>query len=188
MIYIQTPRLLLRDWAEQDLEPFRQLNADETVMRYFPATLSGEETDKFYEAIQAEFRECGFGLYAVEVKAQQEFIGFIGFHRPVFQADFTPCIEIGWRLKKEAWGQGYATEGAVACLAYGFNELGLGEVYSFTAVVNTPSQNVMKKIGMRYVKNFYHPRVAPESPLCEHVLYHIESPLTGNLRQPEISK
>ncbi len=154
MIYVETSRLMLRDWTEADLEPFRRLNADEEVMRYFPAILSSEETNAFYEAIQAEFKECGWGLYAVEVKDSHEFIGFVGFHRATFQADFTPCIEIGWRLKKEAWGKGYATEGAAACLEYGFSEWGLHEVYSFTAEVNKPSQKVM-------IKNRY--------ALCERV-------------------
>lgn len=173
MIYLETSRLLLRDWEEADLEPFSRLNADEQVMRYFPKTLSPEETHGFYQSIVAEFKECGFGLYAVEVKERKEFIGFIGFHRPTFESDFTPCVEIGWRLKKEAWGKGYATEGATACLQLGFNQLGFDEVYSFTATINTPSQNVMTKIGMSYLKLFDHPRVEKDSPLCKHVLYHV---------------
>ncbi len=175
MIHVETSRLILRDWIEADLEPFRRLNADEEVMRYFPAILSSEETNAFYEAIQSEIKECGFGLYAVEVKDSNEFIGFIGFHRATFQADFTPCIEIGWRLKKEAWGKGYATEGASACLEYGFSELGLQEVYSFTADMNRPSQNVMIKAGMSFVKVFDHPRLTDSSPLKKHVLYRVES-------------
>lgn len=174
MIYIETERLLLRGWEETDLEPFRRMNADETVMRYFPRTLSAEETDAFYEAIQSEFAECGFGLYAVEENDSGEFIGFIGFKRALFDADFTPCVEIGWRLRKEAWGHGYATEGAAACLQYGFTRLGFNEVYSFTAEVNKPSENVMIKLGMRFVKHFNHPRVERGSPLCKHVLYYAQ--------------
>ncbi|MCC2686683.1 MAG: family N-acetyltransferase [Paenibacillaceae bacterium] len=175
MIYLETPRLRLRDWEDEDLEPFSRLNADEQVMRYFPKTLSWEETAASYKAFISEFRECGFGFYAVEIKESKEFIGFIGFHRATFESDFTPCVEIGWRLKKEAWGKGYATEGAAACLSYGFAELGLGEVYSFTAEVNEPSKNVMRKIGMSFVKTFAHPRVDPGSPLAKHVLFRIES-------------
>lgn len=173
MIYVETPRLQLRDWKATDLEPFSRLNADKEVMTYFPKTLSTEETTVFYESIVSEFKECGFGLYAVEVKENKEFIGFIGLHRPTFEADFTPCIEIGWRLKKEAWGKGYATEGAKACLQYGFNQLGLVDVYSFTAEVNHPSKNVMIKSGMSFVKTFNHPRVDPSSPLNKHVLFHL---------------
>ncbi|WP_195575917.1 GNAT family N-acetyltransferase [Paenibacillus sp. 1001270B_150601_E10] len=174
MIYIETPRLLLRGWSEHDLEPFRQLNADETVMRYFPKTLTHEETDQFYNVIQAEFKESGYGLYAVEIKETKAFIGLIGFHKAVFEADFTPCVEIGWRLKKEAWGQGYAPEGAAACLQYGFQELGFDEIYSFTADINKPSQRVMAKVGMHYVKSFNHPKVDTASPLYPHVLYHVK--------------
>lgn len=116
MIYIETARLRLRDWQEADFELFSRMNADEEVMKFFPKTLSKEESDAFAKAIIAEIKENGFGLYAVEVKETNEFIGFIGFHRATFESDFTPCIEIGWRLKKEVWGRGYATEGAKACL------------------------------------------------------------------------
>ncbi|NOU67762.1 GNAT family N-acetyltransferase [Paenibacillus sp. LMG 31461] len=171
MIYLETARLRLRNWVETDLEPFRQLNADEEVMTYFPKTLSKDETDTFYRSILSEFQECGFGLYAVEVKENQEFIGFIGFHRANLESDFTPCIEIGWRLKKAAWGKGYATEGAEACLHYGFKELGFPKVYSWTAEINKPSSNVMNKIGMQFIKMFNHPKVGLDSALCRHVLY-----------------
>ncbi|NMM54832.1 GNAT family N-acetyltransferase [Paenibacillus aquistagni] len=175
MIVIETPRLLLRDWKAADLTPFFHMNADEDVMRYFPKPLSDEETMQFYTSIISEFKQCGFGLYAVEQKETNDFIGFIGFHQAAFEADFTPCIEIGWRLKKEAWGEGYATEGAKACLHYGFSQLGFQSVHSFTAAINQPSQRVMNKLGMRYVKHFNHPRVEPDSPLYPHVLYEIDS-------------
>lgn len=173
MIYVETARLQLRDWEEADLAPFSELNADREVMRYFPKTLSGEETAALHETIVSEIKQCGYGLYAVEVKESKEFIGFIGFHEATFAADFTPCIEIGWRLKKAAWGKGYATEGAKACLQYGFDKLGFSDVYSFTAEINTPSRNVMIKAGMDFVKTFNHPRVEESSPLCKHVLFHI---------------
>ncbi len=174
MIYFETPRLRFRDWREADLDPFSLLNADKEVMKYFPKTLSTEETKEFYKSIESEFKECGFGLYAVEVKGNDDFIGFVGFHRATFEANFTPCIEIGWRLKKDAWGYGYATEGASACLQYGFNTLGLEEVYSFTADINEPSKRVMTKIGMSYIKTFHHPRVEKNNPLSKHVLYHVK--------------
>lgn len=175
MIYIETSRLRLRDWKEADFEAFSQMNADEEVMKFFPKTLSKEESDAFAKAIIAEIKEYGFGLYAVEVKETNEFIGFIGFHRATFESDFTPCIEIGWRLKKEAWGKGYATEGAKACLKHGFEELDFDEIFSFTADINEPSKHVMKKIGLQFVKEFDHPRVDKDSPLLKHVLYHIQS-------------
>ncbi|GAF11581.1 acetyltransferase, GNAT family [Bacillus sp. JCM 19045] len=171
MIYIETPRLTLRDWDTHDLPSFIKMNQDSDVMRFFPKLLSPAETTAFYERILHSFRENGYGLYAVEEKASGEFIGFIGFNHASFEAPFTPCIEIGWRLRKEAWGKGYATEGAKACLAYGFNQLPLEEIVSFTAKINKPSIQVMKKLGLTYVQTFEHPTVALSSPLREHVLY-----------------
>ncbi|MFD1019632.1 GNAT family N-acetyltransferase [Thalassobacillus hwangdonensis] len=171
MIYIETPRLILRDWKDTDLPAFRKMNADEHVMHYFPRTQTNEETDRFYEAIQQEFQDYDYGLYAAESKETNEFIGFIGFHRATFDADFTPCVEIGYRLKGEAWGRGLATEGAEACLQHGFETLNFEEVYSFTAKINTPSQRVMEKIGLHFVKEFDHPKVDPSSELYRHVLY-----------------
>ncbi|MFC4558335.1 GNAT family N-acetyltransferase [Virgibacillus kekensis] len=174
MIYINTPRLTLRDWKSEDLAPFRHMNNDPEVMRYFPNTLTSQETNKFYEVIQQEIHDHGYGLYAVVTNDTNEFIGFIGFHRATFEADFNPCVEIGFRLKKEAWGKGFATEGARACLEYGFAELGFNKIYSFTAKINAPSQNVMKKIGLQFEREFNHPNVDPESKLYRHVLYKTE--------------
>ncbi|MDP4146703.1 MAG: GNAT family N-acetyltransferase [Bacillota bacterium] len=171
MIHFETQRLIFRDWKEQDLKEFRIMNKDLMVMKYFPKVLTDQETDLFYGRIQDEFSDFGYGLYAVETKHNNEFIGFIGFHRATFDATFTPCVEIGWRLKHEAWGNGYATEGAKACLKYGLHTLGFDKVYSFTAKVNLQSQNVMKKIGLKKVMEFKHPNIIENSPLCEHVLY-----------------
>jgi len=173
MIYIETERLILRDWKKSDKKLFRKLNSDESVMKYFPKILSKEETDDFYNAIQEELENYKYGLYAVELKENKEFIGFIGFHKAVFASDFTPCIEIGWRLNKDAWSKGYATEGAKACIEYGFNELNMEEICSFTAAINKSSQNVMKKIGLTYIKDFNHPRIETTSVLRHHVLYKI---------------
>lgn len=173
MIYFETQRLIFRDWKEQDLKEFRIMNKDIRVMKYFPNTLTEQETDAFYHRIQDEFKNYGYGLYAVETKHNSEFIGFLGFHRATFKATFTPCVEIGWRLKFEAWGNGYATEGAKACLKYGFESLNFQEIYSFTAKTNFQSENVMKKIGMSKITEFKHPNVDENSPLWEHVLYYI---------------
>ncbi|MGO4376334.1 GNAT family N-acetyltransferase, partial [Paenibacillus sp. MCAF20] len=147
------------------------MNEDEEVMEYFPNTLNVEETKAFYDRILDEFKEFGFGgfgLYAVEEKDTNR---FIGFHRAAFEADFTPCVEIGWRLNKEAWGKGYASEGARACLLYGLDSLGFDEVFSFTADINEPSKKVMKKLSLSFVKTFDHPNVGSSSPLCKHVLH-----------------
>ncbi|WP_135553899.1 GNAT family N-acetyltransferase [Paenibacillus cymbidii] len=174
MIHIETARLRLRDWKEADLAPFCRMNADEEVMRFMLKPLSTEETTAFYLSIRAEHHECGYGRYAVEEKESGAWIGFIGFRRVTFEAEFAPCIEIGWRLQQAAWGQGYATEGAKACLRHGFGQLGFSEVHSFTATVNLPSQNVMNKIGLQRVGLFDHPKVEPGHPLREHVLYRAD--------------
>lgn len=173
---IQTNRLGLRLWAEADIPPFIEMNRDANVMRYFPALLTEDETHAMVQRIQTGFADNGFGLYAVEVKHTNEFIGFTGFSIPRFESFFTPCIEIGWRLKHAAWGCGYATEAAKACLQYGFNTLGFDKVYSFTAKVNTPSENVMKKAGMIKAGEFNHPSIPSHSPVCLHVLYVTHHP------------
>ena len=170
---IHTPRLILRQWKTEDLPEFARMNADEQVMRFFPATMTPEQTQALYERIQREFVQRGYGLYAAQLRNSGEFIGFIGFHRAEFDADFCPCVEIGWRLSARHWGQGYAPEGARACLEHGFSRLGLDAVYSFTAVVNEPSQRVMQKIGMKQHCHFDHPNVAQNDRLRPHVCYRI---------------
>lgn len=172
MIYFKTDRLIFRDWKNTDLELFINMNADKEVMKYFPDTLTRDESEDFFNLIKDEFVDRGYGLYAVELKDSGEFIGYIGFHLSTFKADFTPCVEIGWRLRKEFWGKGYATEGALSCLEYGFNTLGFKDIYSFTAVINTLSENVMKRIGLSFIKHFDHPKVE-KGLLVNHVLYHI---------------
>lgn len=174
-IYFETERLIFRDWMDEDLKEFRIMNKDTKVMEFFTKTLTDEETDRFFHIIQDEFRNYGYGLYAVETKHNSEFIGFIGFHWASFTSEFTPCIEIGWRLKFDAWGYGYATEGARACLKYGFDTLGLNKINSFTSKINLPSEHVMKKIGMQKVMEFEHPNIAEGNPLRPHVLYSITS-------------
>ena len=175
MVYFGTQRLVFRDWNEQDLYEFRIMNKDTRVMKYFTKTLTDEETDRFYNIIQDEFINYGYGLYAVETSHSNSFIGFIGYHWANFNSQFTPCIEIGWRLKYEAWGNGFAKEGAEACLTYGIEKLEFNKIYSFTSKINIQSENVMKKIGMVKVMEFEHPNIIEGSPLRRHVLYSIDS-------------
>lgn len=173
MIYAETERLILRSWEKDDLQVFAKMNGDKNVMRYFPSTLSDVETENFYNRIQNEFCRKGWGLYAVELKSTGAFIGYVGLHEIGFEADFTPGIEIGWRLAADYHNQGYATEAAKAVLnlAKGY---GIGRLYSFTAVINAPSERVMQKIGMVRAGEFDHPALSKDSPLCTHVLYRIE--------------
>jgi RimJ/RimL family protein N-acetyltransferase len=172
---ILTERLRLRPWLPSDREPFAALNADPLVMEHFPSTLSLENSDELADRIEATFEGRGFGLWAVEVPSACPFAGFIGLSVPTFEAHFTPCVEIGWRLAKEHWNRGYATEGATAALRYGFGVLGLVEVVAFTVPGNIRSRRVMEKIGMRYspADDFDHPLLSPGHRLRRHVLYRI---------------
>ena len=140
---LTTDRLLLRRWRDDDREPFAALNADPVVMEFFPSTLTRAASDALVDRIEQHFDEHGFGLWAVEVTAGAPFIGFVGLSVVPFDAHFTPAVEVGWRLAREHWGRGYATEGARAALAFAFGDIGLAEVVSFTAVANRRSRAVM---------------------------------------------
>lgn len=168
---LTTERLGLRKWTADDLAPFAAINSDPVVMRHFPTILSREKTERFVRSIQEHFTQHGYGLYAVDLLANDAFIGFVGLNWATFSAHFTPCVEIGWRLATQYWGKGYATEAARACLKYGFTELDLPEICSFTATENTNSVAVMERIGLRYRGNFGHPRIDPGHRLHPHVLY-----------------
>lgn len=171
---METERLILRSWEYEDRKPFSEMNGNGDVMRYFPATLSVDESNAFVDRINAEFEETGFGLYAVEVKETGDFIGYVGFHRFSFDAPFSPGWEIGWRLSDKYWHNGYATEAAKACLEYAREKHFCDKLYSFTAVPNTPSENVMKRIGMIYMGTFMHPALVNGHWLKEHKLYSID--------------
>lgn len=172
-VYIETERLILREWQPEDLYPFIEINRNPEVMEFFLQTLSENESKDFYDRIIHEFETSGFGLYAVEIKADHRFIGYVGFHQTTFKTSFSPCIEIAWRLCTDAWGHGLATEAASACLRYGFDQLHLDRIYSFTAIPNKRSERVMQKIGMQKCGEFDHPAVEPAHPLLRHVLYEI---------------
>jgi RimJ/RimL family protein N-acetyltransferase len=172
---LETRRLLLRRWRDFDREPFAALNSDPRVMRFFPAMLSRQESDLAVDRIEAHFEKQGFGLFAAELRQDRAFIGFIGLWTPDFEAPFTPCVEIGWRISAEYWNQGLATEGARAALRYGFDSLRLDEVVAFTVPANLASRRVMEKIGMTRAPgdDFDHPKLPEGHPLRRHVLYRI---------------
>jgi len=172
---IQTKRLILRPWKKKDLETFAELNQDLQVMEYFPSLKSYKESQEEYHRIVKDFKKEGFGLWAVSIIGGADFIGFIGLNRVKFAAHFTPAIEIGWRLIADFWGKGYATEGALACLKYGFETLHLNEIVSFTTLANKRSIAVMKRIGMSHdpKDDFDHPKLPEGHPLRRHVLYRI---------------
>jgi RimJ/RimL family protein N-acetyltransferase len=166
--------LILRQWRDEDREPFAALNADPEVMRYFPAVMSRAESDAMVDWASGLIEERGWGLWAVEVSGVAPFVGFVGLNVPRFMPD---VVEVGWRLAKEHWGHGYASEAAREALRVGFEELGLDEIVSFTTVSNTPSRRVMERIGMTHdpSRDFDHPNV-PEGPLKRHVFYTVTKP------------
>ena len=178
MANVSTERLLLRQWLDVDRDPFAALNADPEVMEHFPSTLTRAESDELVDRISAGIDERGYGFWAVERLSDGVFIGFTGISVPSFDAPFMPCVETGWRFARDAWGHGYATEAARASLAYGFDEVGLDEIVSFTSIPNVRSQAVMERIGMTRdpAEDFDHPRVAVGSPIRRHVLYRISAP------------
>jgi len=175
MLILKTERLILRDWKLGDREPFARMNADPRVIEYLGEPLSRKRSDEVADRIEAHFRTHGFGLCAAELTEGGEFIGFIGLAVPTFEAGFTPCVEIGWRLATEYWGAGLATEGARETVRYAFEELGQPELVSFTAIRNERSRRVMAKLGMTHdaTENFDHPRLPVGDPLRRHVLYRL---------------
>lgn len=172
---IRTKRLILRPWSEEDFEPFAQMNSDPRVMEYFPSILNHQESDDLAKRLSAKLEEQGWGLWAVSVPGLSDFIGFIGLSEPSFNAHFTPAIEVGWRLAFDFWGQGYATEGALEVLKYGFENLNLSQIVSFTAAQNHRSIEVMKRIGLHHdhKDDFDHPKLPEGHILRRHVLYRL---------------
>lgn len=174
MAELTTPRLSLRQWRDADLEPFAALNSDAEVMRHFVAPMTRAQSDEFASVVHATIAQQGWGLWAVEVQGGAPFIGFVGLNRPNFEAPFMPAVEVGWRLARPYWGSGYATEAARAAVAFGFDELDLAEIVSFTVPANDRSRRVMERLAMTRdpAEDFDHPRV-PEGPIRRHVLYRL---------------
>lgn len=174
---LRTARLLLRPFLPQDLEPFIALNADPEVMRFFPALRDEAETRAAMARGAASLAAVGFAPWAMDLPGAG-WIGFCGLSIPTFSAPFTPCVEIGWRLARAHWGQGYATEAARAALADGFARIGLRQVVAFTATANLPPRRVMDRIGMARdpAGDFDHPRIPAGHPLRRHVLHRISAP------------
>jgi RimJ/RimL family protein N-acetyltransferase len=183
---MRTERLLLRRWRPEDRAPFAALNADPHVVEFLARASTRKESDAFAAGIEADFDRNGFGLWAVEILGGAPFAGFIGLATPRFDAHFTPCVEIGWRLAAEHWGRGYATEGARAALAFGFESVGLTEIVSFTTEANVRSRRVMEKIGMTRdpAEDFDHPRLPAGHPLRRHVLYRLSARAESQILYP----
>lgn len=173
-VELATPRLRLRQWQERDKPHFARLNADPEVMRFFPGTQTREQSDRSIAVWAAELDQRGWSNWAVEQVSDGAFIGFVGLTVPKRALPFMPCVEIGYRLARPYWGRGLATEAGRAVLRFGFEQLALPEVVSFTARLNLPSQAVMRRLGMLDAgEDFEHPALAEGSPLRVHCLYRL---------------
>jgi ribosomal-protein-alanine N-acetyltransferase len=187
---LETDRLILRRWRPEDREPFARMNADPDVMEFFVVPMTRVESDAFADRIEAGFDEHGFGSWAVEEIATGRFIGFAGLLHQTFEAPFTPAFEIGYRLAKHAWGRGYATEAATEAVRHGFEDAGLSEIVSMTAVGNLRSRAVMRKLGMTHdpADDFDHPKVPDGHDLKRHVLYRLSADRWRDLRAQQASR
>lgn len=175
MKILETERLVLRTWEDQDLKDILAMNQDPKVMQYFPSLQDLEATKCLMNKVEQHFAEYGYSLYAAIRKDTEEFIGFIGLFKTQFKAHFTPATEIGWRLLSEQWGKGFAVEGAKAVLKYAFEELKLPEIVSFTSQKNKRSIRLMQKIGLERDEkdDFDFPDMPADNPLKRHVLYRL---------------
>jgi RimJ/RimL family protein N-acetyltransferase len=165
---------MLRQWQPQDRASFATMNADPRVMQFMPSVLSTQQSDAMAERCAGLIAERGWGFWAVELKTQSAFIGYVGLHIPSADLPFKPCVEIGWRLGYQYWGLGLATEAARAALKVGFEDLRLPEIIAFTALSNNKSQAVMQRLAMQQDSLiFAHPRVPADHPLSLHCLYRL---------------
>lgn len=167
------PEVVLRDWTDADFAPFAEMNADPEVMRFFPRTLTEAESRASFERLRTAIARRGWGLWAVESRGR--FAGLTGLWEPSFVAPFMPCIEIGWRLRREFWGRGFAFAAALQSVAYARDRLGLPELVSFTSIHNLRSRALMERLGFKRDAggDFDHPSIEPGSPLRHHVLYRL---------------
>lgn len=169
----KSERLGFRNWTDDDLNDFTELNSDKDVMKHFPKQLTKEETTTFIDQLKNHFIKNGYNYFVAEVLETKEFIGFIGLGFQDYKTDFTPAVDIGWRLKKSVWGKGYATEGAKRCLNFAFNELKLNKIISICTRDNIKSERVMQKIGMKKVGEFNHPKLKEYPDFERCVCYEI---------------
>jgi ribosomal-protein-alanine N-acetyltransferase len=169
-VALRTPRLILREWREEDAEPFAAMSSDPEVMRYLPAP-----DEVWIARTRAHFEEHGFGQFVVELPGEAPFIGAVGLNHVRWQLPFTPAIEAAWRLARPYWGKGYALEAARATIEDGFGRVGLGEVVAYTVPANRASRQVMERLGMTRdpSEDFDHPSRPEGDPLRRHVLYRL---------------
>ena len=173
---IETTRLILRPWRDSDLAPFAEQNADPIVMRFLRGVLTREESDAYARRMQQHLADHGFCKWALEAPGVAPFIGAVGLSHVRYEASFTPAVEVAWRLNRQYWGQGYATEAARAAIEDGFKRVGLRQIVAVTTLQNFPSQRVMERLGMTRSIEYDHPWLPEESPLRRHILYRLSAP------------
>lgn len=176
-VTLTTARTVLRPWRTEDLPAFAALNADREVMRHFPTTLDRAQSDAVAQRLRNHMETNGFGPWALEIPGVTPFAGFVGLMRVGFDAPFVPAVEIGWRLARPWWSNGYASEAARAAARFAFEVLQLDELVSFTVPANVRSRGVMTRIGMRHCpdEDFLHPLIPPGHRLRRHVLYRLNA-------------
>lgn len=177
-VELHTRRCVLRQWQDSDLEPWAEMNADPEVRRYFPSVLDAEQAGTEAGRCRDAIAQRGWGMWALEIPGAFRFAGFVGLNAPHYDAPFIPAVEIGWRLTRAAWGQGFATEAAQAALEFAFDRLALREVIAIAVPANAASLRVMERLGMTHdaAGDFDHPRIAAGHPLRRHVLYRTAAP------------
>jgi len=177
MDYIfSSDRLGFRNWVDDDIEKMAAINADPRVMEYFPSLVNREDTVFFIDRMKLQLTQKGYCYFAVDDLSDNNFVGFIGLSEQTYEAPFTPCVDIGWRLRPDTWKQGLASEGAIRCLEYAFNELKLDKIYAIAPAVNIKSERIMQKIGMLKQYEFDHPFLADNTLLKKCNLYKISRP------------
>lgn len=176
MTIIETERLLLRNWKEEDAEPYYEMNQDAHFLEFLPDTISMQEAKEYIINTNKRIAENGFSFFAVEEKESGKLVGSLGLEKIEETFPFAPAIEIGWRLAFPHWGKGYATEVARSVLAYGFNHLGFREIVSYAVATNYPSLRIMEKIGMKrdLQGDFKHPHLPEDHRLSASVLYRMK--------------
>lgn len=180
---IKTERLGLRNWQESDEGPFVEMGKDPEVMQHFPELLTEEESIGLIRRLQSHFEKYGYCYFAVDMLETEEFIGFTGLANQTWESEFTPCVDLGWRFKRSAWGKGYATEAAEACLEAAFSKFGLSEVLAFATDTNKASENIMKKIGMTFVGTVQHPLIVNDPRFKHCVVYRSHGEEDGSDRE-----
>ncbi len=168
-------RLGFRNWNLTDVDKMHEINSDEKVMEFFPSISTKEQTIQFVERMKKQYKNKGFCYFAVDKLEDNEFIGFIGLSEQTYKAEFTPCIDIGWRIKSSEWNKGFASEGATKCLDYALNQLELENVYSIAPKINTKSEHIMTKIGLKKQYEFEHSLLTDNDRLKTCVLYKTET-------------